>query len=104
MMGKRNGVAVILTRTCPKLISINHRLALAAADHISYLQKFKDHLFYQHSAVRMANLHAIQEVLYNRIKNCEGCLMAVTKASNLSNCAYLAITNYKCRDGMLRKK
>ena len=60
-----------LINSFPKLISINYRLALAAAhtaDDIPYLIKFKAtvqtlFLFYQNSAVRMAGLHAIQEVL-----------------------------------------
>ena len=44
------------------------RLALAAADGIPYLQRFKSILqtlfyFYQNSAVCIANLHAIHEVL-----------------------------------------
>ena len=58
----------------PKLLSthcVNHRLALAAAhaaDDIPYLVRFKAtvqtlFLFYQNSAVGMAGLHAIQEVL-----------------------------------------
>ena len=50
---------------------VNHRLALAAAhasDSIPYLRQFKSILqtlfyFFQNSAVRMANLHAIQEIL-----------------------------------------
>ena len=74
MCGSRNGVAKRLTNSFPKLISIhcvNHRLALAAAhaaDDIPYLIKFKAtvqtlFLFYQNSAVRMAGLHVIQEVL-----------------------------------------
>ena len=74
MCGSRSGVAKRLTNTFPKLINIhcvNHRLALAAAhaaDDIPYLVKFKAtiqtlFLFYQNSTVRMAGLHAIQEVL-----------------------------------------
>ena len=70
----RNGVAKRLSDRLPKLLSIhcvNHRLALAAAyaaDDIPYLVRFKAtvqtlFLFYQNSAVRMAGLHAIQEVL-----------------------------------------
>ena len=76
MTGRRNGVAKRLSDTVrfPKLLSIhsvNHRLALAAAhaaDDIPYLVRCKAtvqtlFLFYQNSAVRMAGLHAIQEVL-----------------------------------------
>ena len=66
--------SVRLKRLSPRMISVHcvaHRLALAAAhaaDGIPYLQRFKSILqtlfyFYQNSAVRMANLHAIQEVL-----------------------------------------
>ena len=57
----------------PRLVSvhcINHRRALAAAhaaDNIPYLKRFKEtvqslFLFYHNSAVRMAGLHAIQEI------------------------------------------
>ena len=74
MTGARSGVAKRLTDRFPKLLSIhcvNHRLALSAAhvaDDIPYLVRFKTtvqtlFLFYQNSAVRMAGLHAIQEVL-----------------------------------------
>lgn len=50
---------------------VAHRLALAcgqAADEVNYLKKFKDILdqlyrFYQNSAVRMAGLKAIQDVV-----------------------------------------
>ena len=74
MVGQINGVAISLKRKFTKLISIhcaNHCLALAAAhaaDNIPYLQKFKVTLrslfqFYQNSAVRMAGLHTIQEIL-----------------------------------------
>ena len=67
-------MAVRLKRHSPRMISVHcvaHRLALAAAhaaDGIPYLQRFKSILqtlfyFYQNSAVCMANLHAIQEVL-----------------------------------------
>ena len=76
MVGRRSGVATRLKARQPRLLSvhcINHRLALAAAhaaDQIPYLQKFKAtvqtlFLFYQNSPVRMAGLHAIQEVLEN---------------------------------------
>ena len=74
MTGRLSGVAVRLMRLSPRMIAvhcINHRLALAAAhtsDSISHLQQFKSILqipffFYQNSAVHMANLHAIQEIL-----------------------------------------
>ena len=74
MTGRLNGVAVRLKGHSPRMISVHcvaHRLALAAAhaaDGIPYLQRFKSILqtlfyFYQNSAVRMANLHALQEVL-----------------------------------------
>ena len=67
-------MAVRLKWHSPRMISVHcvaHRLALAAAhaaDGIPYLQRFKSILrtlfyFYQNSAVRMANLCAIQEVL-----------------------------------------
>ena len=54
---------------------INHRFALAAAhaaDNIPYLKRFKEtvqllFLFYHNSAVRMAGLHAIQEILNDPI-------------------------------------
>ena len=70
MTGRLSGVAVRLTRHNPKMISVhcvNHRLALAAAyasNSIPYLKQFKSILqtlfyFFQNSAVRMANLHAI---------------------------------------------
>ena len=69
MTGRLNGVSVRLKRLSPRM-NVAHRLALAAAhaaDGIPYLQRFKSILqtlfyFYQNSAVRMANLHAIQEV------------------------------------------
>ena len=71
---RRNGVAKSLTDAFSKLLSIhcvNHRLALAAAhaaDDIPYLIHFKAtvqtlFLFCPNSTVRMAGLHAIQEVL-----------------------------------------
>ena len=74
MIGRLNGVAARLKRHSPRMISVHcvaHRLALAAAhaaDGNPYLQQFKSLLqtlfyFYQNSAVRMANLHAIQEIL-----------------------------------------
>ena len=82
MTGRVNGVAQQLKKDSPKLISVhcvNHRLALAAAhaaDGIPYLQKFKSILqtifyFYQNSAVRMANLHKIQEVLDDPSVKCK---------------------------------
>ena len=74
MTGRSNRVSVQLKRLSPNMISVYcvaHRLALAAAhaaDGIPYLQCFKSILqtlfyFHQNSAVHMANLHAIQEVL-----------------------------------------
>ena len=74
MTGRLTRVATRLKRHSPKMIAIhcaNHRLVLAAAhavDGIPYLQRYKSILqtlffFYQHSPVRMASLHAIQEVL-----------------------------------------
>jgi len=74
MTGRLSGVAVRLTHHNPRMIAVhcvNHRLALAAAhasDSVPYLQQFKSILqtlffFYQNSAVRMASLHAIQEIL-----------------------------------------
>ena len=74
MTGKWSGVAVRLRSHSPRMISvhcISHRLALAAAhasDKIPYLKKFKSILqtlfyFYQNSAVRMASLRNIQEIL-----------------------------------------
>lgn len=82
MTGRLNGVAVRLKRHSPKMISVHcvaHRLALAAAhaaDGIPYLQRFKTKLqslfyFYQNSAVRMSNLHAIQEVLEDPSIKCK---------------------------------
>ena len=73
MTGRLSGIAVRLSRHSPRMIAVhcvNHRLALAAAhasDSIPYLKQFKSLLqtlfFFQNSAVRMANLHAIQEIL-----------------------------------------
>ena len=68
--GRLSGVAVRLTRHSPRMIAVhcvNHRLALAAAhasDTIPYLQKFKTiiqslFIFYQNSAVQMANLQEL---------------------------------------------
>ena len=82
MVGSRNGVATKLKGHIPRIVSvhcINHRLALAAAhatDGIPYLQRFKSTLqslfyFYQNSAVRMAGLHAIQEVLDQPTLKCK---------------------------------
>ena len=82
MTGSRNGVATKLRSHSPRMISvhcINHRLALAAAhaaDGIPYIQRFKSILqslfyFYQNSAVRMAGLHAIQEVLDQPMIKCK---------------------------------
>ena len=81
MTGRLSGVAVRLKTHCPRMIAVhcvNHRLALAAAhasDSIPYL-KFKSILqslfyFYQNSAVRMANLHSIQEILNDPVIKCK---------------------------------
>eukprot|EP00731_Ephydatia_muelleri_P030129 Em0021g652a len=78
MVGRVSGVASRLKVRQPRLVSvhcINHRLALAAAhaaDNIPYLKRFKEtvqslFLFYHNSAVRMAGLHAIQEILNDPI-------------------------------------
>ena len=78
MTGATSGVAKRLKDRFPTLISIhcvNHRLALAAAhaaDDIHYLVRFKAtvqtlFLFYQNSPVRLAGLHAIQEVLSDSV-------------------------------------
>lgn len=82
MTGRVNGVAQKLKMVTPRLIAVhcvNHQLALAAlhaADGIPYLQKYKSILqsifyFYQNSAVRMANLHKIQEILNDPIVKCK---------------------------------
>ena len=82
MTGRVTGVATRLKAHSPRMISVhcvNHRLALAAAhaaDGIPYLQHFKSILqtlffFYQHSAVCMASLHAIQEVLNDHSIKCK---------------------------------
>ena len=82
MTGRRTGVATRLKAHAPRMIAIhcvNHRLALAAshaADNIPYLQRFKTNLqylftFYQNSPVRLAGLHAIQEVLNDPIIKCK---------------------------------
>lgn len=74
MLGCRGGVSKLLKDSVPYLISnhcVAHRLALAcgqAANEIPYLKKFKSILdqlyrFYQNSAVRMASLKSIQEVV-----------------------------------------
>ncbi|KAJ8043554.1 hypothetical protein HOLleu_10692 [Holothuria leucospilota] len=74
MVGRRNGVASKLREEIPTLINIHcvaHRLALAAgqaATGIPYVVKFKEiiqqlYQFYQNSAVRMAGLTEIQNVL-----------------------------------------
>ena len=68
------GVAVRLQGHSPNMIAVhcvNHRLALAAAhasDSVPYLKQFKSILqtlfyLYKNSAVHMANLHAIHELL-----------------------------------------
>ena len=78
MVGGVSGVASRLKVPQPRLVSIhciNHRVALAAAhaaDNIPYLKRFKEtvqslFLFYRNSAVRMAGLHAIQEILNDPI-------------------------------------
>jgi len=75
-------VTVRLRSHSPTMIAVhcvNHRLALAAAlasDSIPYLKQFKSILqtlfyFYQNSPVRMANLHAIQEVLNDPVIKCK---------------------------------
>lgn len=74
MTGRLSGVAFRLVYHSPRMIAIhcvNHRLALAeahASDAIHYLQQFTSILqslfyFYQNSAVQMASLHVIQELL-----------------------------------------
>lgn len=74
MLGCKGGVSKLMKDCVPYLIAnhcIAHRLALAcgqAANEINYLKKFKSILdqlyrYYQNSAVRMAGLKAIQEVL-----------------------------------------
>ena len=82
MIGRINGLAARLKRHSPRMISVhrvNHRLALTAthaADGIPYLQHFKSILqtlffFYQNSAVHMASVHAIQEVLDDPTIKCK---------------------------------
>ncbi len=82
MVGRSNGVAVRLRSHSPKLIQVhcvNHRLALAASqagDSVPYLKQFKSILqtlfyFYQNSPVRMASLHAIQEILNDPVIKCK---------------------------------
>ena len=82
MTGRLTGVATRLKSHNPKMISVhcvNHRLALAASqasESIPYLKQFKSILqtlfyFYQNSAVRMASLHAIQEVLNDPVIKCK---------------------------------
>ncbi|XP_076113346.1 zinc finger protein 862-like [Mytilus galloprovincialis] len=74
MLGRKGGVAALLKESVPTLIAnhcVAHRLALAssqAAAAVAYLKKFKAiveqlYRFYQYSAVRMAALHHIQEIL-----------------------------------------
>ena len=76
MLGVRRGVSTLLKEKVPTLVAnhcIAHRLALAcgqAANEVAYLKKFKDILdqlyrFYDNSAVRMAGLKAIQDVLHD---------------------------------------
>ncbi len=82
MVGRSNCVAVRLRSHSPKLIQVhcvNHRLALAASqasDSVPYLKQFKSILqtlfyFYQNSPVRMASLHAIQEILNDPVIKCK---------------------------------
>ena len=82
MTGRLSGVAVRLMQHSPRMIAVhcvNHRLALAAAhasDSVPYLKQFKSILqtlffFYQNSAVRMANLHLIQEILNDPLIKCK---------------------------------
>ena len=82
MTGRLTGVATRLKQHSPRMLAVhcaNHRLALAAAhasDNIPYLQRYKSILqtlfyFYQNSAVRMASLHAIQEVLNDPLIKCK---------------------------------
>ena len=76
MLGRRDGVSKLLTDHVLYLISnhcIAHQLALAcgqAANEVPYFKKLKSILdqiyrLYQYSPVRMAGLHAIQEVLHD---------------------------------------
>ena len=80
MTGRISEVAIQLKSHSPRMISvhcINHMLALAAAhaaDGIPYLQRFKLILqtrLLQNSAVRMASLHAVQEVLNDPSVKCK---------------------------------
>ena len=82
MTGRLSGVAVRLMQHSPRMIAvhcINHRLALAAShasDSVPYLKHFKSILqtlffFYQNSAVCMANLHLIQEILNDPLIKCK---------------------------------
>ena len=72
--GRVTGLATRLKCQSHRMISVDyvdHKLALAAAHAVNgvpHLQSFKSILqtlffFYQNSAVRMASVHAIQEVL-----------------------------------------
>ena len=74
MLGVRGGISTLLKEQTPFLVAnycIAHRLALVcgqAANEIPYLKRFKDILdqlyhYYENSAVRIAGLRAIQEVL-----------------------------------------
>ena len=83
MTGRLNGVAARLKRHSPRMISVHcveHRLALAAA-HASVFTAIyvspANTFFYQNSAVRMANLNAIQEILDDPSIKCR-CTMAFT--------------------------
>ena len=82
MTGRLTGVSTRLKAHSQRFISFhcaNHRLTLAAAhvvdnisyhaaDNIPYLKRFKTNIhllfwFYQNSSVRLAGIHAIQEVM-----------------------------------------
>ena len=82
MTGRLTGVAVRLQGHSLNMIAVhcvNHRLALAAAhasDSVPYLKQLKSILqtffyFYQNGAVRMANLHVIQEILNDPLIKCK---------------------------------
>lgn len=107
MTGTRNGVAKRLTDRFPCLISIhcvNHRLALAAAHaaDIPNLVRLKAtvqtlFLFYQNSAVRMAELHVMQVILDDliiKLKQAKD-VRWLSRSSNFFNPFHNAITYYK---------
>ena len=98
MIGRETGVHVStrLKVHNPLMVNIHcvaHRLALAASqasNDIPYLKKFKNivhnlYQFYHNSPVRMAGLHAIQEVLGDqtlkltvaRLERLRGCLLSM---------------------------